>query len=239
MLEERRADHVTWLIFVRPERLNAFTVADYRDFRVAIERAVDHDGTRAIVVTGTGRAFSAGADRSLLDPTSPAPDRERAGEEFAQFLQVLRDCDKPLLAAVNGLAVGIGCTMLMYFDLVLAAESARFRLPFTALGIVPEAASSVLLPARARWDDTMWAMLSSEWIDAPLAQRMGIVWRVTPDSSLLDATGEVAATIVALDPEAVAATKRLLVAGRAAAAGQAIDRELAEMGRLLQRRHLR
>jgi enoyl-CoA hydratase/carnithine racemase len=138
--------------------------------------------------------------------------------------------------AVNGLAVGIGCTMLMYFDLVLAAESARFRLPFTALGMVPEAGSTVLLPARARWDHTMWAMLSSEWIDAELAQEMGIVWRVVPDSSLLDVAAETAATITVLDPASVAATKRLLTAGRAAVACQGVDREQAEMRYLLRRR---
>jgi enoyl-CoA hydratase/carnithine racemase len=236
MLQQRQTDQITWLIFDRPQRLNSFTVADYRDFRVAIERALQDEMTRCIVVTGNGRAFSAGADRSLLDPAAAAADRDRAGEEFARFLQVLQDCDKPVLAAVNGLAVGIGCTMLMYFDLVLAVESARFRLPFTALGMVPEAGSSVLLPARARWDHTMWAMISSEWIDAELAQEMGIVWRVVPDGSLLDVASNVAATIAVLDPASVAATKRLLTAGRATVARQAVERELAEMRHLVERR---
>jgi enoyl-CoA hydratase/carnithine racemase len=235
MLQQRRADQVTWLTFDRPQRLNSFTVADYRDFRVAIEHALTDEATRCIVVTGNGRAFSAGADRSLLDPASGAVDRDRAGDEFGRFLHVLQDCDKPLIAAVNGLAIGIGCTMLMYFDLVLAAESARFRLPFTALGMVPEAGSTVLIPARARWDHTMWAMLSSEWIDAELAQEMGIVWRVVPDSSLLQMAAKTAATIAVLDPASVAATKRLLTVGRAAAARQAVDREHAEMKDLFQR----
>jgi enoyl-CoA hydratase/carnithine racemase len=123
----------------------------------------------------------------------------------------------------------------LYCDLVLAGESARFRLPFTALGIVPEAGSSVLLPARARWDDTMWAMLSSGWIEPGLAREMGLVWRIVPDASLTEQTARVAETIAAHDPLSVMATKRLLLVGRAESALLAIDRELGEMGQLLQR----
>jgi enoyl-CoA hydratase/carnithine racemase len=232
MLQERTDDHVTWLTFDRPTRLNSFTVADYRDLRLALQRAIGEPTTHAIVLTGNGRAFSAGADRSLLDSISNTADRTMAGEEFTALLGVLSDCGKPLLAAVNGLAVGFGCTMLLYCDIVLAAESARFRLPFTALGIVPEAGSTVLLPARARWDATMWATLTSDWIDASTARDMGMVWRVVADSSLLDAMASAAATIAAHDPSSVAATKRLLTAGRATAARQAIDRENGEMERL-------
>jgi len=227
MLQERTDEHVTWLTFDRPARLNCFTLADYRDLRVAVERATADPATNVIVLTGNGRAFSAGADRSLLNLTNTA-DRATAQEQFTGLLEALSACEKPLFAAVNGLAVGFGATMLLYCDLVLAAESARFRLPFTALGITPEAGSSVLLPARARWDETMWAMLSSEWIDARAARELGIVWRVVPDSSLLDLTAKAAATVAAHDPAAVAATKRLLTAGRAGAARQAIDREFGE-----------
>lgn len=230
-MQLRQHGHVRWLTFDRPERLNSFTVADYRDFRTATEESMADPDVRVIVVTGAGRAFSAGADRSLLDgsPGASAAERERAGEEFGLFLRTLAECHKPLLAAVNGLAVGIGCTMLAYFDLVVAAGSARFRLPFTALGLVPEAGSSVLVPARARWDETMWAMLSSEWIDAARAREMGLVWRVVPGEALLAEATAVAETIAAHDPASVVATKRLLTSGRTEAARLAIDREMAEM----------
>ncbi len=236
MLRERLDGSVRWLTFDQPERLNAFKVADERDLAEAVERAMADPAVRCIVMTGNGRAFSAGADRSLVDGTAPEEERATAGEVFARLLKALRDCEKPLLAAVNDLAVGLGSTMLLYCDLVLAARSARFRFPFTALGLVPEAGSSVLLPARARWDDTAWALLSSEWIDAEAACRMGLVWRVVPDDSLLDETSQTASAIAALDPDAVSATKRLLTAGRADAARLATDRELAEMGRLVGRR---
>ncbi|CUU54849.1 Enoyl-CoA hydratase/carnithine racemase [Parafrankia irregularis] len=233
-LQARTSDHITWLTLARPARLNAFTVADYRDLRVALEHAMADPETRVIVLTGAGRAFSAGADRSLLDATSNAAGREAAGAEFARLLEALRTCEKPLLAAVNGLAVGFGVTLLLYFDLVLAAESARFRLPFTALGMVPEAGSTALLPARTRPDEAMWAVLSSEWIGSRAARDMGLVWQVVADASLVEQTGATAAVIAAQDPAAVMATKRLMTAGRADAARAAIDRELGEQARLNQ-----
>jgi enoyl-CoA hydratase/carnithine racemase len=181
---------------------------------------------------GNGRAFSAGADRSLLDNTSTAAEMASAGEEFDELLEVLRDCEKPLLAAVNGLAVGFGCTMMLYFDLLLAAESARFRLPFTALGLLPEAGSSVLLPARVPWDEAIWALLSSERLSASKAREIGLIWRVVPDLALIAETSKVSDALAALDPASVRATKRLLTAGRADAARLAADRELIEMAKL-------
>jgi len=228
MLTERREGPVTWLVFDKPHRLNSFTPDDYADLRAGLQRAMDDD-TRVVVLTGNGRAFSAGADRSLVEGTASPADRERAGEEFVALLDTLARCEKPLLAAVNGYAVGIGCTMLLYCDLVLAGESARFRFPFTALGITPEAGSSALVFARTRWADAMWAMLSSEWIDAAGAREMGLAWRVVPDASLLEEAQRAATTLAALEPASVAATKRLLTVGRAAAARQARDREFAEM----------
>jgi len=231
--ESGDGDGVARLTFDRPERLNAFRGSDYRDLRVAIERARSDASVRVILLTGSGRAFSAGADRSLLNGTAPAVDRQLASTEFSAMLEAFGRCDKPIVAAVNGLAVGVGCTILLHCDLVLVAASARLRLPFTALGIVPEAGSSALLPARARWGDAVWAMLSSEWIDAQSALTMGLAWRVVGAEDLLAEASAAAATIAALDPDAVAATKRLLTAGRADLVRAAMDRELVEMSALV------
>ena len=107
-------DAVDWLTFDRPERLNAFTGPDYRDLRLAVERAVVDPATRAIVLTGEGRAFSAGADRSLVDGTADAADLKLAGEEFDALLDTLGRCELPILAAVNGLACGFGGTLLLH-----------------------------------------------------------------------------------------------------------------------------
>ncbi|MGZ8819647.1 MAG: enoyl-CoA hydratase/isomerase family protein [Mycobacterium sp.] len=228
-IDERRAGAVAWLTFDRADRLNAFTGEGYRELRTTLDRHRADDETRVVVLTGRGRAFSVGADRSLLDPSATGADRQMAGEEFARLLDVLGEFEKPLFAAVNGLAVGFGATMLMYCDVVLLAETARLRLPFTELGIVPEAGSSALLPTRVRWADAMWSVLSSEWIDAAAAVHMGLALRAAPDSELIDAVARAAARVAALDPSAVAATKRLMTAGRADAARAAITRELAEL----------
>ena len=115
LLDDLGADGVRWLTLDRPARLNAFTVADYRDLRVALERCAADSATRVVVLTGSGRAFCAGADRALLDRTAADRQREQAGDEFSQLLATLGSFEKPLLAAVNGLAVGFGCTMLLYF----------------------------------------------------------------------------------------------------------------------------
>ncbi|WP_165606218.1 enoyl-CoA hydratase/isomerase family protein [Mycobacterium intracellulare] len=229
MIDERRDGAVAWLTFDRPENLNAFGGAGYQELRVALQSLARDDGVRAVVITGNGRAFSAGADRSLLDAATPDTVRQHAGEEFLRLLDVLGSFEKPLLAAVNGVAVGFGCTLLLYCDLVLIAETARLRFPFTALGIVPEAGSSALLPTRMRWADAMWAMLSSEWLDAAAAYRTGLAWRAVPDGELLQQASSAAALISTHDAHAVAATKRLMTSGRRDAAVDAINRELAEM----------
>ena len=117
---------------------------------------------------------------------------------------------------------------------MVVAESARLRLPFTELGIVPEAGSSALLPQRGRWPDVMWAMLSSEWIEPAEALRLGLAWRIVRDDDLITEVGSAAATLAALDPAAVAATKELLVKGRHAIARSAIARELDAMQALRQ-----
>ncbi|MCX2929161.1 enoyl-CoA hydratase/isomerase family protein [Mycobacterium sp. CVI_P3] len=235
MICERRDGPIVWVSFDRPERLNAFTGPAYRDLHTVLRRCQADGEIRAVILTGRGRAFSVGADRSLLDPNTPDEDRRIAGDEFTVLLDVLATFNKPLFAAVNGLAVGFGATMLLYCDVVLVAESARMRLPFTELGIVPEAGSSVLLAGRVRWADAMWSVLSSEWIDAEAAHAMGLALRVIPDADLLEAAAAAANTVARLDPAAVAATKRLMTAGRGEIARQAISRELSEMRDLASR----
>ena len=230
MISERCADGVAWLTFDRPERLNSFTADDYKDLHLALSRLADDDETRVVVLTGHGRAFSVGADRSLL--TGGGEGAQDAGWQFDQLLTALSGFDKPLFAAVNGLAVGFGATMLLYCDVVIACESARLRLPFTSIGLVPEAGSSVLLPTRMRWADAMWSVLSSEWIDAAEAARAGLVWRVVPDEDLLTVASDSAQLIAAQNPAAVRASKLLLTAGRAELVKAGAARELREMGAL-------
>jgi enoyl-CoA hydratase/carnithine racemase len=127
-----------------------------------------------VLITGTGRAFSAGNDlvemqARLSDPNHPA------GEHgFYGMLEVLAGFPKPLICAVNGLGVGIGTTILGFADLVFMSATARLKCPFTSLGVAPEAASSYLLPRLIGRQNAAWLLMSSEWIDAVEAQRAGI-----------------------------------------------------------------
>ena len=230
MIDQRDDGAVRWLTLRRPDRLNAFTGAMQHDLRIAVERAAQDAGVRAIVLTGEGRAFSVGADRSLLDGTADPADRELAGEEFPLLLEAVGTSPTPVLAAVNGLAVGLGATILLHCDVVLVGASARLRFPFTAMGIVPEAGSSALLPPNPR---ARWAMLSSEWIDADAAVAMDLALRAVPDEELVAEVRRSAEVLAALDPAGVAATKRLLIDGRTDAVRAAMAREHVEMGRLL------
>lgn len=233
MIGEHRDHDVVWLSFDRPDRLNSFTGDDYRDLHLALSRLDTDPAVRAVVLTGSGRAFSAGADRTLLLPDG---DHHHAGAQFDLLLQVLAGFGKPLFAAVNGLAVGFGATLLLYCDIVVAAAGARFRFPFTSLGLVPEAGSSALLPTRLRRADAMWSVLSSEWLDAADAERAGLVWRVVADEDLVATTSAAARTVAGQDPAAVRESKRLLTAGRAEAVQAAVAAELAAMARLFGQR---
>jgi enoyl-CoA hydratase/carnithine racemase len=109
----------------------------------------------------------------------------RDGSHFPDLIAALRDFPKPLLCAVNGLGVGIGTTMLGYADLVFMSSEARLKTPFTDLGVAPEAASSYLLPRLMGRQNAAWLLLSSEWVDADEALRMGLVWRVCAPDDLL------------------------------------------------------
>ncbi len=219
-------DGVSLLRMNRPEKKNAFNGAQYDAFRSALEEAEADDRIGAVVVTGQGNAFSAGQDLSEFDP-GQAPDG--AAQGFPRFIDALSRFEKPLLAAVNGAGVGIGATLLLHCDVVYLAKSARLRFPFTALGIVPEAASSLLLPLVVGPQRAAELFFTAEWIDAAYALELGIATRVFDDAELLGASLAKAHEIAAQPVGALRATKRLLLATRAPTLQAVLDRELETM----------
>jgi enoyl-CoA hydratase/carnithine racemase len=218
---------VRTLTLNRPERLNAFDQAMCAALTDALRAAEDDDSVRVIVLTGSGRAFSAGTDLVELagsgdfrgDSTDPA--------RFEQLIDALVQLPKPLVCAVNGLGVGIGATLLGHADLVVMAETARLRCPFTSLALVPEAASSVTFPFLLGRQAAAWILLSSAWIDAAEAKSMGLALKVVPDDELLAEVHELARQLAAQPLESLVASKRLLSATFAAAISAARDRESA------------
>jgi len=215
-------DGVALLTLNRPERRNAFNNQQYDDLRDALAEAQASRDVCVVVLTGATGAFTGGQD---LGEMGKPPPNDGKPHGFTPFVDQLSTFDKPLIAAVNGVAVGIGVTMLLHCDIVYVAESARLRAPFTALGIVPEAGSTFLLPAIIGPQRAADLFFTAAWITAPRAVELGLAARVVADADLLPAALAKAAEIAAQPLGAVRDTKRLLLAARADALRAARTRE--------------
>jgi enoyl-CoA hydratase/carnithine racemase len=232
VLHVHDADRVRRLTLARPEALNAFNEALYAAAAEALRDAARDPGVAVLLVTGTGRAFSAGTD--VVEMAALASGSlEGAGSGFPALVDELIAFPKPLVCAVNGLALGIGATMLGLADLVLMASDARVRCPFTALAVAPEAASSVTFPMLMGRQAATWALLSSEWLTAEECLRAGLAWKVCPPESLLDEASAVARLLAAKPLASLVETKATIVAGLRDAVAAARAREDAAYQRLL------
>ena len=223
---------VRLLTLDRPEAKNAFNRALYDGARLALDEAAADDSIAVCVITGAGDVFSAGQDLKALARVKENPEETQGFDPFARALATF---DKPLIAAVNGAAVGIGTTMLLHCDLVLAADTARFKLPFAALGLAPEAASSLLLPAAIGPQAAAYYLLTGDWIDAETAVTRGLAWKRCPPERLLEEALGLARSIAKAPLDALRNTKQLLQAARADAVTAAMDRELAYLTEITRR----
>jgi enoyl-CoA hydratase/carnithine racemase len=227
------ADRVRRLTLDRPEALNAFNEALYAATAQALREAARDPGVAVLLVTGTGRAFSAGTDVVEMAALASGPVEEGAGSGFPALVDELVAFPKPLVCAVNGLALGIGATMLGLADLVLMSSEARVRCPFTALAVAPEAASSVTFPLLMGRQEASWALLSSEWLSAEDCLRAGLAWRVCRPESLVEEAEGVARVLAAKPLASLVETKATIVAGLRDAVVAARAREDAAYQRLL------
>jgi enoyl-CoA hydratase/carnithine racemase len=224
---------VLLLTWNRPERKNAFDDEAWRALRDALETARAAPDVAVVVATGAGADFSAGVDlQSFRGVTAGAgaPDAGSAAapataHPFDECMQALVRFDKPLLAAVRGVAVGFGATFLFHCDVVYAGASLRLRLPFVSLGLVPEAGSSFLLPARIGTQRAAELFFTAEWVDAARAVEAGIAARSFPDAELLSATLDKAREIARWPVAALQATKQSLLRARAAGLRAALETE--------------
>ncbi len=199
-------DRIAVITFARPGKKNAFTAAMYAQFHAALREAGDDQRVRVVVVTGAGADFSAGND--LRDFADDPPTNGDA--PVFRLIRALAFYEKPLVAAVEGFAVGIGTTMLLHCDLVYAGDGARFLLPFVNLAVTPEAGSSLLLPRLVGYPMAMEMILLGERFDVALAQQLGLVNKITPRGDALAVALKVAAKIAEKSPGAVRAAKRLM-----------------------------
>jgi enoyl-CoA hydratase/carnithine racemase len=188
----------------RPDKKNALTAAMYKAMTAALTDAAARPDIGAVLIAGKGDAFCAGND---LKDFTKGPE---GGEAAFTFIRAIASFDKPVVAAVQGLAVGVGTTMLFHCDLVYAAPGARFITPFVNLGIVPEAGSSLLAPAIMGHAKAAAMLLLGEPMDAQAADRAGLVTAIVAADALLDHARAKAAALMAKPPQALAATRRLL-----------------------------
>lgn len=230
-IEISDASGVRTVRIVRPERKNALTHAMYAAMAAGINGAQADTSVRVVVLTGSGDAFTAGNDLNDFvqspprDLDNPAP--------VHHFLNATLNADKPLLAAVNGIAVGVGTTILLHCDIVYAAESAVFSAPFIDLGLVPEAASSLLFPQIAGARRAAEMFLLGQRLSAAEALACGLVSRVFADDQLEARISECAQTLARKPPAALRNVKALLKLNRSGAA-QRMREEGALFGQALE-----
>jgi enoyl-CoA hydratase/carnithine racemase len=206
---------VLTLTLNRPERLNAWTPTMQAELIEAFDRADADDEVRAVIVTGAGRGYCAGADLERGGSTFDWRERQAGGEiprdGGGRFTLRVFECTKPVIAAINGPAVGVGATMTLPMDVRLAAEEARIGFVFTRRGIVPEACSSWFLPRLVGISQAMEWVASGRVFDAQEALRGGLVRSLHPGGELLGAARELALEIAEnTAPVSVALARRLL-----------------------------
>jgi enoyl-CoA hydratase/carnithine racemase len=216
-----RADGVCEVQLNRPDKRNALTLAMYGAIIDALNEARADDSVRVVLISGAGASFTAGND--LNDFMSQGDFTEN--NNAVRFLSTLRSFRKVLIAAVHGQTVGIGVTMLLHCDLVVAARGAQMSMPFVKLGLVPEAGSSLLLPRMVGHHRAAELLMLGKPFDAAEALSMGIVNRVTEDAGLMDEARKLARAVAAQPPGALLATKRLLRSETGSVAGR-IEEEL-------------
>ncbi|OJH36017.1 enoyl-CoA hydratase [Cystobacter ferrugineus] len=212
---------VLTLTFNRPQKKNAFTAEMYSLAAQALRDADTNDAVRVVVLAGAGGSFTAGND--LKDFLENPPKGEDS--PVFRFLHTLAHFTRPIVARVEGVAVGIGTTLLLHCDYVAASERAVFSMPFVNLGLSPEGASSLLLPRLAGMALASELLMFGEPFDAATALRAGLVNRVVPDAELESLVSSRAAALASRPVESVRLTKKLLREPLRAAVDETLSRE--------------
>jgi len=219
-----RSGHVLRIQLNRPTRKNAMTVAMYNTMADLLNGAAKDDQIRVVLWHGAGDSFSAGNDIQDFLKNPPG-----AGESpQARLIAALINFDKPIVAAVQGAAIGGGTTMLTHCDFVFAGESAKFQMPFVNLALVPEFGSSYSVPARIGYLRAAELILLGQPFDAHRASELGLVTRVLPDQDLLAAATKTASALAEKPPGALQSCKRLMRSSTREQLERAVKLELQE-----------
>ncbi len=208
-----RAGAVAKIELNRPDRMNAWNEQFAFDLQAAVQEAADDPGIRAVLLTGAGKGFSSGADLKDALNGAAASEVDLAQvltERYNPLITGIRELAKPVIAAVHGAAAGIGASLALACDLVVAAESAYFLLAFVNIGLVPDGGSSFLVPARMGFTRAAELSLLGERLPAPQALEWGLINRVWPDAEFTERCDELAARLADGPTRSYAGVKRQL-----------------------------
>jgi 2-(1,2-epoxy-1,2-dihydrophenyl)acetyl-CoA isomerase len=210
-------DGTAWITLNRPEKLNALTWSSWAEIETAIDHADADDAVRCVVITGAGRGFCAGTDLTAdpNQPQFPRPIEGRAALQRTRYLgpERVHRCRKPVIAAVNGVAVGAGLSLALAADIRIAAQSARFSAIFVKRGIGPDTGATWFLPRLVGSDQALAMLWTGKMVPADEAREIGLVTEVVSDDTLIERTTELAGAIAHGPSIAIEIAKRLVYDG--------------------------
>jgi enoyl-CoA hydratase/carnithine racemase len=226
------ADGIATITLNRPEKMNAFTVEMMEDWIAALEDCRTNADVRAIVMTGTGRAFTTGGDIEGFGASAsrtPQGIRDHLVGGSQRLIRKIAEIDKPVIAALNGFATGGGLDIALACDIRFAAQSARFAETYAKMGLIPGMGGAYLLPRIVGVAKALEMFWSTDWVDAQEAERIGLVNRVFPDAELMAGTLAFARKVADAAPLSVRTIKRLVRAGAGQDLSTALDMVASEM----------
>ena len=226
LLELDGASQIAVLTLNRPDRLNSFTRQMHAELRTALD-AVEHEGMRALVITGAGRAFCAGQDLSDLNLGSGvSPDLgDLIADNFNPLVRRLQALPMPVIAAVNGKAAGAGANLALACDLVLAARSAKFIQAFVKIGLLPDTGGTWLLPRQVGMARALGLAMTGDALSAEQAEAWGMIWRVVETETLQQEAIQLAKQLATQPTRSLAAIKQAMYAGATQTLNQSLDLE--------------
>lgn len=227
VLSEQR-ESALWVTLNRPDRLNAFNDDMHTELRAAVAEAHNNKAIRCLVLTGAGRAFSAGqdlSDRVMKDGDAPRDLGATLEQRYNPLVRALRDLPLPTVAAINGVAAGAGANIALACDIVVAARSASFLEPFANLGLVPDAGGTFTLPRLVGFGRARAMAMLAEKIDAETAERWGLVYRVFDDGQFHGAVERIVTRLTSLPTDGLAAMKRAFISAENATLDGQLDTE--------------
>jgi len=232
-LDVQNSDGIEVLTLNRPEAMNALVPQLVESLIEALRQAATTTDTRVVVLAGAPPAFCAGMDVNVFANRHETVNANLLNNTIPELFETLIDFPKPVVAGVNGPGVGLGTTILGLCDIVIMGESAKLSVPFTALGVMPEACSSYTFPRLMGTQAANWFFYSSQWMDAAACKAAGLALDVVPDDALLDHVIRRARTIAVNSLESLLATKQVLMGPRREHLRETYRAEMSKFSELL------